>query len=206
MSTEEDIEELTQIFGKLISENEYIKKCYSKKKEKQRDPASLSYLIDRDLHQGECIKMGIGMESLLKDFIIKYSDLEDIKPKNQKGKKEKDHLFCDNKNKKIFYCEIKSNLKLDTEKSKYTQTKCLEIANELKEDYKDYEIKWCLLCLRYLRYDDIPKNIKKSYSFISENLLGINEYFEMLNINYKLTLNEQKKLLNQVADSMFNND
>ena len=34
MSTEEDIEELTQIFGKLISENEYIQKCYSKKKEK----------------------------------------------------------------------------------------------------------------------------------------------------------------------------
>jgi len=185
----------------LINKNEYIKNCKSNKK---KDFNSLSYLIDKNLSQSDCIKLGIGMEKFLVDLILVYShDLKNIKEKNIKGFKEKDHLFIDEKNKIIYYSELKSNINLDTEKSKTTSNKCLEIVKQLEETYKNYQIKWCLLGLRYLDYNEIPKVIRGKYTNIKENLYGINQYLNILSISISFTKEEYKKLLNKISDAMF---
>lgn len=204
------MEKLTDEFGglnasdlqHLILDNKYIKECYSNKK---KDKSSLSSLIDIPLSQSESIKLGIGIEDILRELISKYSNLKNIKPKNKKGNKERDHLFCDEKNKKIYYAELKANINLDTEKSKITSLKCLQIVEELNEQYSDYEINWCLVAYRYINFTDIPTTIKNKYNNISKNLYGINQYLSMLGINLVFDEKTYKSFLNDIAHAMFNN-
>jgi enolase len=115
-----------------------------------------------------------------------------------------DHLFYAEDEKKIYYAELKANINLDTEKSKSTYTKCLDIVKDLVIKYPEYEIKWCLLGYRYIDYNYIPKKIKKKYSVISENLFGINQYLTLLNINHQFTEDSWKDWLNEVANYVFN--
>jgi len=184
----------------LITNSEYIINSTSTKK---KDISSLSYLIDVEMSQSECIRLGIGCEKLISELIMKYANVINIKKKNEKDKKEKDHLFMDVENKVIYYAEIKANINLDTEKSKITYKKCQEIVLELKEEYPEYEIKWCLVALRYLEYDNIPKTIKSKYSNISENLYGINDYLKLLDIHLIFTEERYKTFLNNITRSMF---
>ena len=54
----------------------------------------------------------------------KYSNYKNInKEKNKKGGKQKDSLWMDEENKVIIYSEFKTNLTLDSEKSKKTRKK-----------------------------------------------------------------------------------
>jgi len=184
----------------LITNCEYIANSTCTKK---KDISSLSYLIDIEMSQSECIRLGIGCEKLISDLIMKYANVINIKKKNEKDKKEKDHLFMDRDNKVIYYAEIKSNINLDTEKLKVTYKKCQDIVLELKEEYPEYEIKWCLVALRYLEYDNIPNTIKSKYSNISENLYGINDYLKLLDIHLIFTQERYKTFLNNIAISMF---
>jgi len=184
----------------LITNSEYIINSTSTKK---KDISSLSYLIDVEMSQSECIRLGIGCEKLISELIMKYANVINIKKKNEKDKKEKDHLFMDVEKKVIYYAEIKANINLDTEKSKITYKKCQEIVLELKEEYPEYEIKWCLVALRYLEYDNIPKTIKSKYSNISENLYGINDYLKLLDIHLIFTEERYKTFLNNITNSMF---
>lgn len=187
--------------SRIIRKNKYINNCSSNKK---IDINSLSYLIDYELSQSDCIKIGIGIENILKDFILENTNLKNIKTKNKKGIKEKDHLFMDINKKIIYYAELKSNLNLDTEKSKQTYKKCLDIEKELQEEYKDYEIKMFLVGVRYYTKKIIPKTILKKYKEINNNLCGINEYFKFLSIKFKI-FNEKnyKKILNYLVKKMF---
>lgn len=195
------MDETYNIITKLIDDNKYIKKCKSNKK---KDKHSLSYLINKSLSQSDCIKLGFGLEKIIKDIIIHFNkDLENIKPPNCKGEKEKDHLFIDNTNKIIYYAELKSNLNLDTEKCKSTSNKCLYITEELQKKYETFEIKMYLLCLRYYDITIIPRIIKNKYQCILKNLVGINNYFTELNIPIILTEDEYKKILNYIAHKMF---
>jgi len=187
--------------SRIIRKNKYINNCSSNKK---IDINSLSYLIDYELSQSDCIKIGIGIENILKDFILENTNLKNIKTKNKKGIKEKDHLFMDINKKIIYYAEIKSNLNLDTEKSKQTYKKCLDIEKELQKEYKDYEIKMFLVGVRYYEKIIIPKTILKKYKEINNNLCGINEYLKFLSIKFKI-FNEKdyKKILNYLVKKMF---
>lgn len=187
--------------NKLISENKYIISCFSNKK---KDISSLSYLINRELSQSDCIKLGNGVEKLLVDLVTQNTKVKNIKPKNKKGTKEKDHLFCDENTKTIYYAELKANINLDTEKSNATYMKCLDIIEKLKKEYPDYSIKWCLLGYRYLNYSDISNTIQKKYKCIDANLYGINQYLTMLNIDLQFTNEKYKEFLNNIADAMFN--
>jgi hypothetical protein len=184
----------------LIHENQYIQKCSSNKK---KDVNSLSSLITRELSQSDCIKLGNGVEKFFIDFIMKYTSFTNIKGQNKKGEKEKDHLFCDEERKIIYYSELKSNLNLDTEKSKSTYFKCLGIVEDLKNEYPGYTIRWCLLGLRQLTYDDMPSIIQKKYSTVKDNLFGINQYLTMLNIDLRFNIETYTSLLNNIANAMF---
>ena len=183
-----------------IHENNYIKNSCSNNK---KDFNSLSYIVDRNLSHSDCCKLGVGIEKVLLDFILKSSSLKSIKEKNQIGKKEKDHLFCDENEKVIYYAELKSNLNLDTEKSRSTYKKCLSIVEELQTQYPEYTIKWCLLGCRYVNSHEIPTFIQKKYTEVHDNLFGINQYLNMLNIQIELTEVSHKFIINEVANKMF---
>ena len=184
----------------VILNNEYVKNTKSNKK---KDTSSLSYLVKKLLSQSDCIRLGNGAEKVLSDLVLKFTTLKNIKPKNSKGKKERDHLFVDETKKIIYYAELKSNINLDTEKSKSTYNKCIAIVNELHEQYPDYQIKWCLLALRYLSFDDIQPIIKKKYETIHGNVFGVNQYLDMLNIDFKFTQQQYTDFINNLADNMF---
>ena len=187
----------------MVRKCDYITKCTSNKK---KDPSSLSYLVDTKLSQSDCIKLGIGIEKYLIDIIQAYTTLDNIKEKNKKGKKETDHLFMDPTTKTIYYAELKANLNLDTEKSKSTYNKCLDIVSLLKETYPGYTIQWCLLGIRYTSRDTIPKIIRGRYSPIDANLYGINDYFTALNIPFQFTEESYRQLVNVIATAMFSED
>lgn len=188
----------------IIANNDYVQSCVSNK---TKDPSSLSYLVSRDLSQSDCIKLGTGIEVVLKDVIMAWSgtSLENIRPANQKGKKERDHLFRNNAKKIIYYAELKSNLNLDTEKCKSTSDKCVQILHELQEEYPDCEIKMCLVGIRYFTKDIIPKNIANKYRSIQEHVVGVDEYFAVLGLQFAFQTEEKyKEFINYLADSMFN--
>jgi hypothetical protein len=188
--------------SELISKNMYIRTVKSNKK---KDINSLSYLVDMQISQSDCIKLGIGLEKILTDIILKYTLLSNIKEKDQKGAKQKDHLFADHENKIIYYAELKANINLDTEKSKSTCDKCLAIADELAKEFPHYTIKWCLLGYRYITTSDVPITLKNKYTaHISDHLYGINDYFKSLNVPIQFDNEEQYKLfINRIANAMF---
>ena len=131
--------------------------------------------------------------------------LENIRPANQKGKKERDHLFRDNAKKIIYYAELKSNLNLDTEKCKSTSDKCVQILHELQAEFPDCEIKMCLVGIRYYTRDNIPKTIANKYQTIQQHVVGVDEYFASLGVPFSFKTEEKyKEFINYLADSMFN--
>lgn len=185
----------------VINECEYVKNCKSNKK---KDFNSLSYLISIQLSQSDSIKLGIGIERVINDLIIKKNkNVKSIKQKNKKNCREKDHLFIDETKKTIYYAELKSNINLDTEKSKSTIKKCLKIEKELIEIYPDYTIIWQLVALRHVSTKDIPKAIINKYKDINENIIGLNEYFKRLNIEICLVEKEYINMLNMLVSKMF---
>lgn len=193
--------DITQIFYDLSKKNVYIQTTTSNKR---RDPHSISSLIDISLSQSDCIKLGIGIERLLLDFITTNTNLINIKESNTKGVKEKDHLFKDCDNNIIYYAELKGNLNLDTEKCKATYIKCRLIEEELIETYLEHKIIVSLVGLRYFTTSIINKNIKKKYVPIKDNLCGVNEYFKLLGIKNEFDdENQYKKMLNNLAIEMF---
>jgi len=187
---------------KIIDNNNYVQSCETNK---SKEFNSLSYLISMDMSQSDCIKLGNALESVLRDIIINYNkNLENIKPKNKKGTKEKDHLFVDDNTKTIYYAELKSNLNLDTEKCKSTSNKCIQILDELKHEYPDYEIKMFLVGLRYYEAAIIPKVIKQKYTSISDNLVGVNEYLTKLGTGILFSYeNKYAEFLNILTMKMF---
>jgi len=188
----------------LITKNEYIKRCSSNK---NKDFNSLSFLVKKPMSQSDCIKIGTGLEQVFKDIVLNETSFVNIKPKNTKGNKEKDHLFMDNDKKIIFYAELKSNLNLDTEKCKSTSDKCSMIEQQLKEEYPDFLIKMFLVGSRYYDKSLIPKGILSKYTSISSNVVGINNYFSELSVDLLFDDEEDySTFLNNVVDQMFEKD
>ena len=186
----------------IVKKNNYIQKY---KRNINKDYNSLSFLISKEccLSQSDCIKVGIAIEKVLTDIILSYSTgFVDIKSKNIKNKQERDHLFINRDNKILIYSELKSNLNLDTEKSKSTVSKCLKIVKELQKEFPGYHIKWCLLGLRYNTRTGINNKILYKYYEIEKNVYGLNEYLEMFNIDLLFSENEYSEFLNMIVKAM----
>ena len=175
----------------IIDNNNYFIKCKENKNTcKKDDENSICYLLKNTLNisltQSNCIKIGVFIENFIKDIILSYNhNIISIKEKNKKGEKEKDHLFLDEKNKIVYYAEIKTNLNLDSEKSKETVKKIIQIKDELKNKYKDHTIKYYLVSGRYLNNNEINKKIINKYNEIKDNIKGINDYLNEFNISFK---------------------
>lgn len=199
---EENVVKSVLDWKSIVNNNNYIQLSSSNK---TKDTQSLSYLIERNLSQSDCIKLGTGVEKVLVDCILSNnSNLVNIKPKNIKGKKERDHLFKDDYKKIIYYAELKSNLNLDTEKCKSTSAKCSLILDELKNEFVDYKIELSLVGLRYFQAKDIPKVITNKYISIKDNVVGIDDYLKKMQVENIFQCEEKyNEFLNYVADSMF---
>lgn len=179
-----------QMLQELVKKNEYIKNSKTIK-----DPFSIAYLVKYDISSNDYVKkLGTGIEKLLIDIVKHYNtDLEHVK----------DHIFIDNTKKIIYYGELKANINLDIEKTKTTCKKCLNIVKDLQKEFADYTIKWSLVSYRYIDNDSIPTIIKNKYIKIAENLYGINEYLEMLGINFEFTEDSYNSYVNAIADEIF---
>lgn len=201
-----------EILSKLVKDNHYIKtRCIGKKP----DTTSLAYIIERKLNQGQYIQMGHCIENVLRDLVVNYTNLKDERSnysslmsqrKNEKGSKEADHLFIDTHKKIIYYAELKANPNLDTEKTKATIIKCSEtLKNSLRNIYPGFRIKWCLLICRYIDYSRFPPEIKKKFEEIKNNVFGINDYFQMLGIDYRFTEDDWISFVNEIANELHHN-
>jgi hypothetical protein len=155
-----------------------IKRC----EKKSRDPSSLSYLIDRDLSQSACIRIGNVIEDILNLFLAHHLEgtyeRRNIQ-KNTKGERQKDILFINDETNHVIYAELKANINLDTQKSKATVQSLLKVI----EDYTSQEmnIQAYLVSLRYLHTDDIPSSVAKKYKDVQ--LIGLSDFItEVLNV------------------------
>jgi len=201
----EETNELCILMDDILLSNEYVNELEKKASTNsvKKDKNSLSYLVDcKYIMQSDCIKLGISVEKLFANIILKKNnDLKNIKEKNTRGKKEKDHLFCNKLTKTIYYAELKSNIYLDTEKTISTKNKIINIKKELENEYDGYIIKTCFVCERYLDKNEIPINIFNKYSDMENNgiiICGVNNYFEELNIQVKFDLDNYIKFLNNI--------
>lgn len=184
---------------KIIDNNQYI--ISLKNTNKCRDIYSLSYLINKKISHSDCIRLGISIENILLDIILHYTSLTICQFNKKKSKKEKGHLFIDEKNKIIYYIDIKSSLMLDSEKTIAIINKYHQIEHNLKLNYEKYDIKMFLLCLRYFDKSNIPLIIKRKYFQIENSLLGVNDYLDILQSKY-LFNNEMDYInfLNYISD------
>lgn len=180
------------LLEELVKKNDYIKDYRLNKK---KEPSSLAYIIKRDMSQRDCIKLATGIEKLFTDLILETTSL-----------KQKQQLFIDEKKKIVYYAEQRADINLDTHKSKATYKSCLATVEQLKKDFPDYSIKWCLLGYRYIASEHIPTDILKKYLNISQNLYGVNDYFEMLGIDFKFTEESYSYYINSIAEEMFANE
>ena len=179
--------------SKVIHKNKYLNKI---RKTTKQDNTSLAYLLKTyKITQRESIRIGYFIEKLLIDIILNETNLINIKESNRKGQKETDHLFFDSNTNTIYYAEIKSNLNLDTEKSKETVSKVRKIVNILKRSYKNCEIKYCIVNTRFLSSSEIPNNIINKYTKFKNHIIGLNDYFKLLNIDKKINYIEYIKIL-----------
>jgi len=184
----------------FIQKNRYVQECLLNQK---KDTSSLSSLVDFPMSQSDCIKLGTGFEKVLRDIILSYNMLSNLKGKNMKGVREKDHLFCDDSAKVIYFAELKGNINLDTEKSHSTCQKCLDIVNELSDTHQGYTIEWCLVACRYTTLSEISRTLCQKYQSIHPHLMGVNEYLALLKIPEEFSQDDLKQFVNDLATEMF---
>ncbi len=196
-----------EIIDTIIYDNKYLNKCKNEKKI-PKNQESISYLLKTNgiiLSQSQSIKFGILLEHIISDIISKLStSFINIKQKNTKNIKEKDHLWLNNHTKTIVYAEFKSNIELDTEKSKSTIKKCIDIKNDLIQKYPQHTIIMNLVALRYFDTSHIS-SVKKKYSEISDHLTGLNQYLQLFGFQYDFFQNETHYIsfLSKIATKAF---
>lgn len=178
----------------IVDNNKFLSK---KVKKTHNSVYSMAYLLNKKLSQSQYIRLGLALEDIFKDIVLKYTNFVDIKEKNTKNVREKDHLFIDEQNRIVYYAEIKSNVYLDTEKVKATEQKCKDNYKELKKKYPGFKIKSKFVCLRYV--DEIPIVLSNKFSI---KILPINRYLKQLGIDMFFNDIEYRKFINYIADKL----
>lgn len=140
-------------------------------------PGSITYLLygEKPSEQSFNIKMGKYGEFLAKELIKYNPNLElltcGVQKINKKNKKKDiDLIFKDEKNKTIYYRELKGNIELDTEKLPATINKCKEIEESLKTTYTDYSINCGILNWSVYNREILTAGISNINSFEKEGI------------------------------------
>ena len=123
------------------------------------------------------IRIGTLMEKVYNDFVSKFAinlkekcDLKKIKSKQIDILFEKDNL--------IYYFESKTNVNLDTEKSKATYNKIKMIHKLLSEKFQSCKLQSFVLCSRFDRTEKYNKYVKTDYLPLSM-IKGYADFFEL---------------------------
>jgi hypothetical protein len=205
---ESNIEKMQDDLFKCITvRNFYEDTCFANLK---KDENSFYHLLTRDISHSDAIKLGIAVEKIFRELILTNDKVTDIRPKNKKDVKEKDHLFLKkvvnasgNIENHIYYAEVKANLNLDTEKTIATIAKIKSISDSLRGEYPDVvSFNPYLFAPRYYTTSLIPANYIDKFKGIE--ILGVNEYLAKLDVEYQFKDEQHyKDCLNYLVHRMF---
>ena len=143
-----------------------------------------------DLPQNVSIKFGRVYEEALNDLIVQSTEYEAltnsvaktfITPDGKltnvaKGNKDVDVLF--KKNNTVYYREVKCNLLLDSEKSKATASKVVDISSRLQKLFPGCEIDAALLNMDWCGAKTNLHGVRIEYAGEFINRLGLNTICE----------------------------
>ena len=153
------------------------------------DYESIKSLIDFPMTQSQSIRLGTAVENILRETISSKSKWVDIKPENQPGEKERDHLF--QLDGVTIYAELKSNLNLDSEKKKATREKAKHIAAE-------EHTQGIIVALRHYSHETLSRSSCTNFYEKSDlKVLPVAEYLKLFSVEnpfgsydgYKIWLN-----------------
>lgn len=168
--------------------------------DKEDNPFNIKKLLDTKLSQSQSIKFGNMFQLIIKDIIKstgrevltqQFADVYGVgESKLNKGHKDIDIWFISDN--KMYYFEVKTNLDLDSEKSKATDNKVNDITEWMKQNYKDYEVTSGVLSCWWDKEPGLPVKVK--------NVFFMKDFFEILKIDikredYYQTMKEFGKLL-----------
>lgn len=158
----------------------------------QTKPGGLPYLFfgsQPSIHS-LFIKIGRNFEKWFK-FIVEENGMEllpDGVIKDVIGGKSKDIdlLFMDEKNKIVYYRELKSNIELDTEKLPATYEKVKKITKYLSNEYSGYTIDSSILAWGVYEQTDFPKKYNSKIKQCNLNGVDVtypSDLFKLVNLN-----------------------
>ena len=146
------------------------------------DSFNIKKLLGVNLTQSQAIKFGNMFQNMIKDIIKsaggevlsqQFADVYGVgDSKSNKGQKDVDIWFT--LNNKMYYFEAKTNLDLDSEKSKATDNKVRAIAEWMKSNYPNYEIISGVLSCWYTKEFGLSVKVK--------DVFYIEDLFKILNI------------------------
>lgn len=163
------------------------------------DYESIKSLIDFPMTQSQSIRLGTAAENILRETISSKSKWVDIKPENQPGEKERDHLF--QLGGVTIYAELKSNLNLDSEKKKATREKAKSIAEE-------EHTQGIIVALRHYSHETLSQSSCTNFYEKSDlKVLPVAEYLNLFSVENPFgSYDGYKKWLNYVALKLVEED
>jgi len=164
-----------EIFKKILLTEENIDYL----KDEKIESWNIKKLLGIKLSQSQSIKFGFVFQDLVKKLIIsaggviidkKFIDIYNTgnSGKKNKGLKDVDILFS--MNNIIYYFEMKTNLNLDSEKSKSTDIKVADITNWVIANYPDNIVKAGVLSCWFKKEPNLEVKVKNV--FYMEDLFG----------------------------------
>ena len=185
-------------YTNIIKKNSYICKLATYK----NDVHSFNNLAPIKMSQQQNIMLGKCVEEFFRAFVID-NNVKSICEKTKKGEKETDHLYINEKEKTIIYCEQKNNINLDTEKSVETKNKVKQMREQIKRKYPDYTIECYIFAARYLSKDEtVAKDIiKRKYKDI--DVIGVNDFLKLFDIEPIEDYDMYKKIIHEICVRKF---
>ena len=149
------------------------------------DEGDIVYLKDRGFHLKKTKAMERDVITSAGGEVVnqQFADIYGTGTKSNKGKKDVDIWFkYDNK---IYYFEVKTNLDLDSEKSKATDSKVDAISSWMKSNYKDCDVVSGVLSCWYTKETGLPVKVKNVFYMsnlfkILDVQLSSDEYYSIM--------------------------
>lgn len=161
---------------------------------KENTSFNVKKLLGVDVDQSQSIRFGNLFQDFIKDIVksvggdvieVQFIDVyETGNTKSNKGLKDMDIWF--NFNNKMYYFEAKTNLDLDSEKSKATDSKIADITKSLIDNNNGIEVVAGVLSCWYEKEVGLSVKVKTNVFYINDilNILGIDytkeEYYNLM--------------------------
>lgn len=154
---------------------------------------NIKRLLQIDLDQSQSIRFGNMFQDFVKSVVTsaggkvlsqQFADIYGVgETKSNKGQKDVDIWFTYKE--RMYYFEAKTNLDLDSEKSKATDLKVVDISIWMKMNYPEYEVISGILSCWWTKEAGLPVKVKDVYFMedifkILEIDVSKDEYYEIM--------------------------